>query len=399
MAGRPSGWSASFRPVRRSRTLLTLLALACAGTPVLGQSPDCARGGDTREEQIACLQAAKAAQLHPYEAHAGEKVLDRVEAFLGAGQGVYPWLGSVYPGGLLGIGGGYRRTIGDTGAMNVLGAWSFRNYKLARLDVKLPELGGRRVTIAPHAMWLDAPAVDFYGTGTDTSPDTKTTYAYAPAVVGVNGTVRVTDWLVVGAGGEAQSIETDLAASDIRYLIARAVAGIDWRISPGYSRTGGLYRIEWAHHDARSGGPFAFSQIEAEAVQLLPLFRESSVLALRGLVTTTGTSDGNTVPVFMLPSLGGSNTLRGYSSWRFRDRHRLLLSGEYRWMASQVIDMAVFVDAGTVAPRRGDLRLRGLKKDVGVGIRLHGPTFTAVRLDLARGSEGWVINLGGGAAF
>jgi outer membrane translocation and assembly module TamA len=399
MGGRPSGWSASFRPVRRSRALLTLLALACAGTPALGQPVGCTGGGDTREEQIACLQAAKAAQLRPYQETAGEKVLDRVEAFLGAGEGAYPWLGSVYPGGLLGIGAGYRRTIGDTGVMNVLAAWSFRNYKLARLDLKLPELAGRRVTIAPHAMWLDAPAVDFYGTGLDTTHDTTTTYAYAPAVIGGNAAVRVTDWFIVGAGGEAQSVETNLAAGDIRYLIARAAAGIDWRLSPGYSRTGGLYRIEWAHHDARSGGPFAFDQIEAEGVQLVPLFRQSSVLALRGLVTTTDTSGGNTVPVFMLPSLVGSNTLRGYPSWRFRDRHRLLLSGEYRWMASQVIDMAIFVDAGTVAARRGDLRLRGLKKDVGVGIRLHGPTFTAVRLDLARGTEGWVINLGGGAAF
>jgi hypothetical protein len=391
MAGRPSGWSVSFRRARRSRTLATAFAVLCACAPALAQ--------DSRQAAIAQLQAEKAARLHPYTENVGERVLDRVEAFLGEGQGVYPWLGSVYAGGLLGIGAGYRRTIGDTGAMNVLGAWSLRNYKLARLDVRLPAFAGRRVVIAPHALWLDAPAVDFYGTGLDTTREQKTTYAYAPAAAGVNGTVRITDWLLLGAGGEAQSIETDLAGDDIRYLIARAAAGIDWRTSPAYSRRGGLYRVEWAHHDARSGGPFAFSQIEAEAIQMVPLFRESSVIALRGLVTTTDTSDGNTVPVFMLPSLGGSNTLRGYPSWRFRDRHRLLLSGEYRWMASQVIDMAIFADAGTVAPRRGDLRLRGLKKDVGIGIRLHGPTFTAVRLDVARGSEGWVINLGGGAAF
>ena len=395
MAGRPSGWSVSSGDPRRSHdAVFTALALVCAFAPC---APVLAQG--SRHEEIARLQAEKAARLHPYREHAGERVLDRVEAFLGAGEGVYPWLGSVYAGGLLGIGAGYRRTIGDTGVMNALGAWSLRNYKLARLDVKLPELAGRRVAIAPHALWLDAPAVDFYGTGLDTTREQKTTYAYSPTVAGVNATVRITDWFVLGAGGEAQSIETDLAGDDIRYLIARAAAGVDWRSSPGYSRAGGLYRIDWAHHDARSGGPFAFSRIEAEAVQLVPLFRESSVIALRGLVTTTDTSGGNTVPVFMLPALGGSNTLRGYPSWRFRDRHRLLLSGEYRWMASQVIDMALFVDAGTVAPRRGDLRLRDLKKDVGIGIRLHGPTFTAVRLDLARSSEGWVINLGGGAAF
>ena len=391
MAGRPSGWSAWFRARRNRRIAAAALAVACAAAPVHAQT--------TRAEEIARLQAEKAARLQPYVEHVGEKVLDRVERFLGAGQGAYPWLGSVFPGGLLGLGAGYRRSVGDTGVLNALGAWSFRNYKLARVDVQLPALAGRRVVIAPHALWLDAPSVNFYGTGIGASLDDETTFAYSPAVFGVNGTVRVTDRFTLGAGGEAQSIETDLAGSDIRYLIARAAAGIDWRTSPGYSRTGGLYRLEWAHHDARSGGPFGFRQLEAEVVQLLPLFRESSVVALRGLITTTDTAAGDTVPVFMLPALGGSDTLRGYPSWRFRDRHRLLLSGEYRWMASQAIDMAIFADAGTVTPRRGDLKLRGLKKDVGIGMRLHGPTFTALRLDLARGSEGWVINLGGGAAF
>lgn len=368
-----------------------MLALAGAGAPLIAQG--------TREEEIARLQARKAAQLHPYEEHVGEQVLDRVERFLGAGDGVYPWLGSVYPGGLLGVGAGYRRTVGDTGALNALAAWSFRNYKVARVDLQLPALAGRRVVIAPHALWLDAPSVNFYGTGLATRREDRTTYAYSPAAIGLTGTVRVTDWLTVGAGGEAQSIGTDLAAGDVRYLIARAAAGIDWRSSPGYSRAGGLYRVEWAHHDVRSGGPFGFRQLEAEAVQLLPLFRESSVIALRGLLTTTDTAGADTVPIFMMPSLGGSDTLRGYPSWRFRDRHRLLLSGEYRWMASQAIDMALFADAGTVTARRRDLRLRRLEKDVGIGIRLHGPTFTALRLDVARGSEGWVINLGGGAAF
>jgi hypothetical protein len=52
-----------------------------------------------------------------------------------------------------------------------------------------------------------------------------------------------------------------------------------------------------------------------------------------------------------------------------------------------------------VAANRSDLDLDGLKSDIGIGVRLHGPSFTALRLDFARGREGWVINIGGGAAF
>ena len=52
-----------------------------------------------------------------------------------------------------------------------------------------------------------------------------------------------------------------------------------------------------------------------------------------------------------MPDLGGSHTLRGYPTWRFRDRNRLLLTGEYRWTAGPFVDMALFLDAGKVAPR------------------------------------------------
>ncbi len=58
------------------------------------------------------------------------------------------------------------------------------------------------------------------------------------------------------------------------------------------------------------------------------------------------------MPYFLLPSLGSGSTLRGYSSWRFRDRHAVLASGEWRWIVNRLaLDLAVFVDTGMVAPR------------------------------------------------
>jgi len=79
------------------------------------------------------------------------------------------------------------------------------------------------------------------------------------------------------------------------------------------------------------------------------------VIALRALASTTETDAGQTVPYFLMPSLGGSSELRGYPTWRFRDRNRILFTGEYRWTAGQFVDMAVFFDAGKVAARRTDL--------------------------------------------
>jgi len=364
---------------------------------VLLHVPGVAFAQDTRAEEVARLQAEKAQQLRPYEPSRGEKAIDLASRMLAAGHGAYPWVGSAYPGGSFTLGAGYRHSLGDTGVYNLLGGWSVKNYKVARADVKLPEFAHRHIVITAHGGWLDAPEVAFYGLGNDSPKDGKTTYEYTPTTVGATGTLRLTNWLSAGAGADYLSVDSSIA--DVTYLVSRAGVGIDWRPAPDYSRRGGLYRLEWTSHDDRDVGTFTFRQLEAELVQLLPLFHESSIIALRGLATTTDVDAGQTIPVFMLPSLGGGTNLRGYPSWRFRDRHRLLLSAEYRWTPAQVIDMALFADAGKVAANRSDLYLDGLKSDIGIGVRLHGPSFTALRLDFARGREGWVINIGGGAAF
>jgi outer membrane protein assembly factor BamA len=127
--------------------------------------------------------------------------------------------------------------------------------------------------------------------------------------------------------------------------------------------------------------------------QFVPLMRENWVIALRALGSATSTPAGNEVPYFLLPDLGGSKTLRGYSSWRFRDRNRMLLTGEWRWTAGQFVDMALFVDAGTVASRAADLSWRDMKKSYGVGMTVHTFSRTVARIDVSRTSNGMSVGL------
>jgi outer membrane protein assembly factor BamA len=93
------------------------------------------------------------------------------------------------------------------------------------------------------------------------------------------------------------------------------------------------------------------------------------------------------VPFFLLPDLGG-HELRGYPSFRFRDRNRVLLTGEYRWAAGPFVDMAIFMDAGTVAHEFDDLDLGRLATTQGVGLTFHTPSRTALRVEVARSREG-----------
>ena len=105
-------------------------------------------------------------------------------------------------------------------------------------------------------------------------------------------------------------------------------------------------------------------------------------------------------PYFLMPALGGGSTLRAYSSFRYRDRHALLVQGEFRWVPNKLgLDMALFWDGGTVAPEFGKLALRGFAHDVGVGVRLHTPLSTPIRVELAFGSDGPKVVFAGKAAF
>jgi outer membrane protein assembly factor BamA len=174
--------------------------------------------------------------------------------------------------------------------------------------------------------------------------------------------------------------------------------GIDWRTSPGYSRRGGAYGVTYHAYRDR-GDTYNFNRVDAEVIQHLPILRETWVLSLRGRVQST-VGDTDAVPYFLMPALGGGSTLRAYSTGRFRDRHALLLQAEWRWTPSRrAVDMALFYDAGKVTDKRSGLDLDGLKSNVGIGIRFHGPMTTPLRVELARGREGLHLVITSGAAF
>ena len=163
----------------------------------------------------------------------------------------------------------------------------------------------------------------------------------------------------------------------------------DTRDHPDHPTTGGLYRAALGAYSDRDLGQFSFRRYEAEAVQLVPVVGKTWVIALHGWGVFSDTSAGDTVPFYMLPSLGGGNTLRSYHDYRFHDRNLLLASAESRFALFRHVDAAVFFDAGNVAPRASDLDLK--KTAYGAGLRVHSGTSTIGRLDVAQGHEGWLV--------
>jgi outer membrane protein assembly factor BamA len=111
------------------------------------------------------------------------------------------------------------------------------------------------------------------------------------------------------------------------------------------------------------------------------------VISLHGLAQLARPKSDQDVPFFVMPALGGGSTLRGFTSWRFRDQNSLLLQAEWRIMVNRFMDTAFFYDTGKVAPRASDLGFNNLQHNYGFGVRFHGPTTTPLRVEVARSSE------------
>ncbi|MEO7271705.1 MAG: hypothetical protein ABI211_06825 [Vicinamibacterales bacterium] len=373
---------------------------------------------ESREAAIATAQAEKAKTLTPYVPSKAETRVKKLEGVLfSAPRGLYPYFGSVYSGGGLALGAGFRQYYGDNTHWDLKGLYSIKSYKLIEFTTDAWDLASGRINLHARAGYRDATQVAYHGLGPDSSRD-RANYRMKQAAVGGGLGARPVGYTVFGAsatyedytlesgsGSRQPSIEEvftpatapGLGASPT-YIHTSASGGLDWRPSPGYARRGGLYEVTY-HNYADRKDTYSFDRVDGEIVQHVPLLRENWVLSLHGLVQTT-LGDDDLVPHFLLPSLGGGSTLRGYGSWRFRDRHSILTSGEFRWIPSRLaLDLAVFYDAGKVASRREDLSLRHLRHDIGLGIRLHTPAATPLRIEFARGNEGLRLVFAGGAAF
>jgi hypothetical protein len=379
-----------------------------------------ARAQESREAEIARAKAEKVGSLQPYEPSKAERLIGRAEGMLLSGNlRWHPFFDSAYAGGGFTVGAGYRRHVSSYNTIDLRGSITPSGYKRVEAEFLAPRLFDRRGVLSVIGGWREATQVGFYGTGTaSTAQDDRANYSFSQPYVTGRLEVRPTrQWLVVGAGveysrwdqgpggGSAPSVEEiytpttlpGLGASPT-YLHAQGYAAFDWRAAAGYARRGGAYGIT-VHDFVDRDGDFSFRQVDYDAVQHIPILRDAWVLSLHARVETTFVGDDDQVPFFMLPALGGGSTLRGFASWRFRDRHSMLLQGEWRVLANRFLDMALFYDAGKVMDDRRDISWKGLKSDVGLGFRFHGPIATPLRIEVARGNEGLSLVFSSRAPF
>jgi hypothetical protein len=373
----------------------------------------------TRAALIEQEEQAKFEQLTPTQPGKAEAYVTRIsDAFLAGDLHWHAFWQNAYSGGGFTLGAGYLSHVSAYNTLDVRASFTFSGYKRLEAQFIAPELFGRRGTLSVLGGWREATAVNFFGIGAASSQDNLTNYGFTQPYLSatldvyparrlffIGGGLEVSQWRQGAGSGESPSIEQKytpqtlpgLGAQPV-YLHTQATVGIDSRTSPGYTRRGGYYGVT-VHDYTDKDGAFGFDQVDYTAIQHIPLLREAWILAFRANAQTTYDKSGQTIPFFMMPSFSGGSDLRAFASWRLRDLNSLLLQGEWRASVNRFLEMAIFYDAGTVAARPGDLNMHDAKTDYGFGFRFHGAISTPLRIEVAKGSEGFVLNFSASQVF
>lgn len=338
----------------------------------------------------------------------------------GEKNGLYADMSNMISGaGWISIGPGFRRWFnGDDVFTDVSAAMSWRSYTMARGRLELTRLAHSRLAVGTEVKWQDFTQNTYFGDGPDSSELDRSEYRLKSVNAVLYTNVRPKQWLTIGgrAGWLRSPSVLDPAGKFRRdypatrevfpanpvfarddqpdYLHGELSVTADTRDHRSHPTSGGLYRGAWTRFSDRDDGHFGFQRFDAEGAHFVSRRDGLVTLALHGWVVLSDTAEGRDIPFYLMPSLGGSNTVRAFANYRFHDRHMAVANVEVRVALTTHIDTAMFMDAGNVAPRVADLNFD--KRAIGLGLRLHSDRATFARLDVARGAEGWRLTLSTG---
>jgi hypothetical protein len=404
------------------RLLFTSVLVLLIAPNVWAQSPNPAQPPQTREEALRREREVKAGNLTPNRPDPLQRALAIIEErglFLLARDGFHPKIGSLATGSGFAFGLGYRTRapFARYGTLEAFGAASFTKYWALETRALFPDLAKGRIAAEAVASLREYPRENFFGLGPESRRDQDSSFLLRTARVGARVGVKPipltmvggsVDYLTprVGRGRAGVPIQERFFADDVPGLTGRAdfvrtsaFAELDYR-EPKNARQGGYYRVERSHYDDRTTGAFTFNRTDIDLRQYLGFLAGRRVIALRGLMSTTDAPAGSEVPFYLMPWLGGKDTLRGFRNYRYRGLHSLLLQAEYRWEIWSALEGALFYDTGKVAMARRDLSLKSMEHAYGFGFRFNTDNAVVMRFDAAFGSrDGKRLHMALGGVF
>ena len=378
-----------------------------------------AHAQESRAEELRQAREAKQQAADPYDPNALEKILGGVESGgvpLITRDGLYLKLGSLTTGSGFAYGAGYRtsRLFRRDSAVDVWAGATPKGYWASEIRVRFPNLADGWVFAETYARHNYYPQEDYFGLGPDSLRSDQADFTLRSNIFGgragvrpyrdveIGGTVEYltprvsngTDEAIFSIGDVFDDEEAPGLGDRTDFIRTSAFVNVDWR-RPRNARNGGWYRAEFSHYSDRDLGLYSFNRFDVDLRQFVSVLSERRVFVGRVWASTSDQADGQTMPFYYMPTLGGNDSLRGYRDYRFRGPHALLIQGEYRFEIWSGLDAALFYDTGNVAMRFSDLNLKHLESDYGFGFRFNTDNGIVLRVDTALGSRDgkhlWIV--------
>jgi hypothetical protein len=390
----------------RTSRLRGSLLLVC----ILSATPAWAQ--ETRRAAVEELRAARAAKVAPYKQGRLERALfyieqNRLLERLTREEGLYLQIGSIQRGGGFALGGGYRTPFAANHLeFNADAAITMKGYRVAGVDISAPRLFSQRLTLMGRGQYRYFPQEDYFGLGPRSEKVARSTFLLEERELAGVAQVRVTPWLTwstkvaqlnprIDDGTDPLhppigELFTDVTAPGLAqqptFLETGTLLELDTRDQRGNPRSGTYVSLLSARFGDLDDLGYDFSRLGAEVQHYVPIFDKKRVIAVRAALNRYQPRGGSTVPFYYILPLGGTDSIRGFTDFRFRDLNSVLFNAEYRWEAFSGLDMALFYDVGSVARRWTDLGSDGWKRSWGIGLRFNTYRSIFMRTELAFGS-------------
>jgi hypothetical protein len=284
-------------------------------------------------------------------------------------------------------------------------AITLKNYQLlaGRMNFALQQ--DRRLFLEIGGRYRNMPEEDFFGLGPYSEEGDRTSFKLQDRLVRASlgseflGTGRVevlVDYVNsnVGNGRDDKFPDTGTVfpgmpgsvrgSSLMRYGVRGVLPLVD---RPGNPHRGIHAEGRWLVVDSVNSDNFSYYDYGAEVEGYIPL-GETRTVVVRALGDFRSSRDGGQVPYYMLPFLGGRDSMRGFREYRFHDNNAVLFNLEYRLRVWKLLDTVVFSDWGQVGPRISSFEMRRFRNSVGAGLRFHSTSGVFFRVDVGRSSEG-----------
>ncbi len=391
---------------------LSLLLIPTVAAPVFSQP-------ETRAEEIEQARRDKMARLWPEtESPLVEQVNQLVERGLlsgfETGKGKNGWqivLGGMRSGQGVSVGAGYRRSDfwRDRLDWRVTGRITPLLATMADFRLDFKSFQTDRTFLNFYGKYENSPQMDYYGQGMTTSLDDRTNYLYETLQFDFNAGFEIFKDFRAGITGGVLGAHTGTGerggvpstdeiydsttapglGEDTTFARWGGFAYYDWRDYKGGPKSGGVYGVRFRQHSDRELFKYSFKQTDLEFQQYIPYFNKTRTIAIRVAAVLSFPTEGDAVPFYSQPTVGGNDDLRGFQRYRYTDDHSFFVSVEHRWYAFSGLDMAVFVDGGKVVPRKRLVDHHRLKYGGGIGFRARLANAVIMRVDMAYGSEGF----------